>query len=87
VLLGATLVVPLVANVPLHPPLAAQDVAFVLDQLRFELSPDGMLLGLAVSNTVGAGPGGSKNIAFTIALKPAVRVTSICTWPVTFHTA
>lgn len=45
--------IPLVASVPVHPPLAAQEVAFVLDQLRFELSPHIIVIGLAASVTVG----------------------------------
>jgi hypothetical protein len=41
--------------VPDQPPEAAQDVALVEDQLRVELAPSSMLVGLAVSDTLGAG--------------------------------
>jgi hypothetical protein len=47
--------VPLVVSVPVQPPLAAHDVALVLDQLSTELLPDVMLVGLAINVTVGAG--------------------------------
>jgi hypothetical protein len=53
VLVGATLKVPLVASLPLQPPLAEHDVAFVLDQLRFALLPTVTVDGLADRLTVG----------------------------------
>ncbi len=55
VAVGVTDVDPLVASVPLHPPLAVQAVAFLLDQLNVELVPSVILVGFAVSVTVGAG--------------------------------
>jgi len=47
--------VPLVASDPLQPPLAVQEVALVLDQVRVELLPDAIVTGLADKLTVGAG--------------------------------
>jgi hypothetical protein len=55
VLVGLTLFVPLVASAPVQPPLAVQEVALVLDQVRVELAPDAMVVGLADRVTVGAG--------------------------------
>ena len=46
---------PLVASVPLHAPEAVQEVAWVEDQVRVELPPLEMVLGLALRLTVGAG--------------------------------
>jgi hypothetical protein len=43
------------ASVPVQPPLAVQEVAFVLDQVRVELLPEAIVVGLAVSVAVGAG--------------------------------
>jgi hypothetical protein len=45
---------PLVATVPLQPPEAVHDVAFVELQLRVEVLPEAMLVGDALSDTVGA---------------------------------
>jgi hypothetical protein len=42
---GDTLAVPLVAFVPVQPPLAVQEVAFALDQLSVELSPAVIVVG------------------------------------------
>jgi len=39
-----TLSVPLIASAPVQPPLAVQDVAFVLDQVRVELPPEEMVV-------------------------------------------
>ena len=52
---GVTLSVPLMASAPVQPPLAVQDAAFVLDQVRVELPPEETVVGLADSVTVGAG--------------------------------
>ncbi len=52
---GETLCVPLVLLAPVHPPLAVQLVALVVDQVRVLLWPVAMVSGLAVSVTVGAG--------------------------------
>jgi len=49
---------PEVALVPVQPPDAVHDVAFVLDQVTFVLPPDAMAVGLADRVTVGAGGGG-----------------------------
>jgi len=46
---------PLVASLPLHPPEAVQEVAFLDDQDRVEPLPLAMVLGLALKLTVGAG--------------------------------
>lgn len=48
---------PLVAWLPDQPPDAVQDVAFVDDQLKVELLPLIIELGLAARLTVGAGVG------------------------------
>jgi hypothetical protein len=52
---GATLVLPAVDIVPDQPPDATQPVAPLAAQLSDELCPVLMLVGLAVSETVGAG--------------------------------
>ena len=46
---------PLVAWLPLQPPEAAQEVALVDDQDSVELAPLAIVLGLALTLTVGAG--------------------------------
>ena len=46
--------VPLIASVPLQPPDAAQEVAFVEDQVRVEAAPLATVVGLADRVTVGA---------------------------------
>jgi hypothetical protein len=40
--------------VPAQPPLAVQEVAFVLDQVSVELPPESIIVGLADSVTVGS---------------------------------
>jgi len=45
---------PLVASLPVQPPEAVQEVAFVDVQDRVELEPLAMVLGLALKLTVGA---------------------------------
>lgn len=52
---GETLLLPLVALAPDQPPLAVQLVALVLDQVKVELDPVVIWVGLAVSVTVGFG--------------------------------
>ena len=54
-MVGVTPSAPLIASAPVQPPLAVQEVAFVLDQVRVELAPEEMVVGLADSVTVGAG--------------------------------
>jgi hypothetical protein len=58
VVVGLTLFVPLVASVPVQPPVAVQEVALVLDQVRVELPPEVMEIGLADRVTVGVGATG-----------------------------
>lgn len=56
VVLSATVaVVPLVASLPVHPPDAVQDVAFVAVQVRLAVSPLFTVAGLAVMVTLGVG--------------------------------
>ncbi len=54
---GETTLVPVRASVPVQPPLAVQEDAFVLDQVRVDEEPTVMELELAVRLTVGAGVG------------------------------
>lgn len=54
VLVGETLCVPLVASVPVQPPLPTQEDAFLLDQVSVVVVPAGMVVWLAVKVTVGA---------------------------------
>jgi hypothetical protein len=63
---------PLVASLPDQPPEAAQAVAFVVDQVKVELLPLAMELGLAARVTVGAGVGEvTDTVAAWVALPPA----------------
>lgn len=55
VVVGDTLLLPLVALVPDQPPPAVQAVALVDDQLSVDAAPDCIWVGAAVSVTVGAG--------------------------------
>jgi len=55
VLVGETASVPLVALVPVQPPVAVHDVALVEDQVSVELPPAVMPVGLADRLTVGVG--------------------------------
>ena len=71
---GVTLSVPLIASAPVQPPLAVQNVAFVLDQVRVELPPEEMVVGLADSVTVGAA-GFTVTVAVWVAAAPAAFVT------------
>jgi hypothetical protein len=87
VLAGVTLCDPLVASAPFQPPLDVHEFALPLDQFSVALLPAGMLDGLAVRLTVGAGAAGSKKMAFTMALIPLVRLTTICTWPLIIQLA
>lgn len=52
---AAVVSVPLVACVPVHAPLAAQDVALLLLQLKVALDPYATAAGVAVNVTVGTG--------------------------------
>jgi hypothetical protein len=57
VVVGDTPNVPLVPSVPVQPPLAVHEVALVLDQVSVELAPAVIVVGFAVSITVGVGMG------------------------------
>jgi hypothetical protein len=50
---GDTARVPLVAFVPVQPPLAVHEIALVEDQVTVEILPEMMLVGLADNATVG----------------------------------
>ena len=69
---GETLCVPLVAFEPLQPPLAVQEVALVLDQVRIEERPETIAVGLAERVAVGAGR--TVTVALAGALVPSVPV-------------
>ena len=58
---------PLVASLPLQPPEAMQEVAFLDDQDSVELLPLATVLGLALKLTVGAG-----EVTVTVADCPAL---------------
>jgi hypothetical protein len=49
--------VPLVASFPVHPPLAVQLLAFMVDQVKVALCPSVMVVGATVNVTVGASGG------------------------------
>jgi hypothetical protein len=67
---------PLIASLPLHPPEALQEVAFVDDQGRVELLPLAMVLGLALKLTVGAAEV-TVTVADCAALPPAPVQASV----------
>ena len=67
---------PLVASLPLQPPEALQDVAFLDDQDSVELLPLATVLGLAVKLTVGAGEV-TVTVADCAALPPAPVQVSV----------
>jgi hypothetical protein len=50
---GDTARVPLVAFVPVQPPLAVHEIALVEDQVTVEVLPEIMLVGFADNATVG----------------------------------
>jgi hypothetical protein len=54
---------PLVALVPLQPPDAVHEVALVLLHVSVDVPPDAILVGLAVSFTVGAAAGVTVTVA------------------------
>ena len=65
---GATLVVPLPACVPLQAPLAAHEVALVLDHVNVALPPTVILDGVATKETVGtAGGAPPATVTFVVA--------------------
>ena len=61
---------------PLQPPEAVQDVAFVEDQVNVEVPPLATVLGLAVRVTVGAGVV-TETVADCAALPPAPVQVSV----------
>ena len=67
---------PLVASLPLQPPEAVQEVAFLDDQDKVELPPLAMVLGLALKLTVGAGEV-TVTVADCAALPPAPVQVSV----------
>lgn len=67
---------PLVASLPLQPPEAVQEVAFLDDQDKVELLPLAMVLGLALKLTVGAGEV-TVTVADCAALPPAPVQVSV----------
>ena len=67
---------PLVASLPLQPPEALQDVAFLDDQDSAELLPLAIVLGLALKLTVGAGEV-TVTVADCAALPPAPVQVSV----------
>ncbi len=67
---------PLVASLPLQPPEAVQDVAFLDDQDSVELLPLATVLGLALKLTVGAGEV-TVTVADCAALPPAPVQVSV----------
>ncbi len=69
---------PLVASLPDQAPDAVHDVAWVLDQLRVELAPLRTVLGLAITDTVGAGVAGvTETVTVCAALPPAPLQVSV----------
>ena len=69
---------PLIAWFPDQLPVAAQDVALVVDQVKAELPPLTTVLGLAVRLTVGAGAGEvTETFADCVALPPAPLQVSV----------
>jgi hypothetical protein len=67
---------PLVASLPLQPPEAMQEVAFLDDQDSVELLPLATVLGLALKLTVGAGEV-TVTVADCAALPPAPVQVSV----------
>jgi len=57
VVVGETLFVPLAASAPVHPPLAVQEEAFVLDQVKLVAPPEEIDALPAFNVAVGAGGG------------------------------
>ena len=54
-LTGLTVAVPLTASGPVQPPLAVQEVAFVVDQVNVVLPPTVMLVGAAIKLLIAGG--------------------------------
>jgi hypothetical protein len=69
---GETLSVPLVASVPVQPPLAVQELALVLDQVSNEEPPEEIVVGFAEMVAVGVAPAVTVTVALEGALVPPV---------------
>lgn len=76
-LAGLTVNVPLVAWVPVQPPLAVQEFALVLDHVRVELLPDATVAGVADKLTVGAGVAETLTVALAEPDPPAPVQVSV----------
>ena len=72
---GLTLCVPLAASVPVQPPPAVQEVAFVLDHVRVELLPEAIVVKLAESVTVGTGATVTMTLAGEVVPPAPVQVS------------
>ncbi len=68
--------VPLVGSLPVQPPEALQEVAFVEDQVRVDVAPFATVLGLAEIVTAGAGVV-TDTVAACTALPPAPLQVSV----------
>ena len=69
-MVGETVALPLVAWLPLHPPLARHDVEFVLVQVSVALAPARIATGLADRLTVGVPAGMTVTTALPAADPP-----------------
>ena len=72
IVIAPVLCVPLVALLPLQPPVAVQDVAFVELHVSVELPPLAIEVGVAVNVTVGAGT--TVTVAVAVLLVPPTPV-------------
>jgi hypothetical protein len=80
--LGVTVAVPLVAFVPLHPPLAVHDVAFVLDHVSVDDCPSVIDVGFSEIVTVDTGAA-TVNVAVPLPVPPAPeQLSAYCDEPV-----
>jgi len=68
---------PLVARVPLQPPLAVHAVALVDDQVRVEVAPAPMLVGVAESEAAGDGGGATVIVTVFDAVPPGPVQVSV----------
>jgi hypothetical protein len=74
---GPVLVVPLLATAPVQAPEAEQLVTLVDDQVSVAAPPGAMLLGVAVSATVGVGGGVTVTVTDCAALPPGPVQVSV----------
>jgi len=77
VAVGETPSVPLVPSAPVQPPLAVHEVALVLDQVSVELAPEAIVVGFAVSVTVGAATPVTVTVAEDALLPPVPAQVSV----------